>query len=152
MVVIRLARGGAKKHPSYKIVVADSRKPRDGRFIESIGYYRVEPKDKPPMFEINMERYGHWHSMGAQVSPAVKKIVHLKARTLLSTEKEVVMEGGSGSKLSGVGEKPAGSAFSPTPSSQTADSVEKSDQDSAFGEATDDAEKEVVPVSTEQPS
>jgi small subunit ribosomal protein S16 len=63
---IRLSRGGAKKRPFYRVVVADSRKPRDGRFIERIGSYNpMVPKDHPERFVINEERAKHWLGVGA---------------------------------------------------------------------------------------
>ncbi len=63
---IRLSRGGAKKRPYYRVVVADSRKPRDGRFIERIGSYNpMVPKDHPERFVINEERAKHWLGVGA---------------------------------------------------------------------------------------
>ena len=63
---IRLSRGGAKKRPFYRVVVADSRKPRDGRFIERIGSYTpMVPKDHPERFVINEDRAKHWLGVGA---------------------------------------------------------------------------------------
>jgi len=65
-VSIRLARGGAKKRPFYSIVIADSRSPRDGRFIEKIGTYNpMLPKDHETRITINEERAKHWLSVGA---------------------------------------------------------------------------------------
>lgn len=69
MVKIRLRRVGAKKQPSYRVVVADSRSPRDGRFIETIGFYN--PRTEPPTFEIKEERALYWLSQGAQPTEAV---------------------------------------------------------------------------------
>jgi len=66
---IRLSRGGAKKRPFYRVVVADSRSPRDGRFIERIGSLNpMVPKDHPERFTVNEERVKHWLSVGAQPS------------------------------------------------------------------------------------
>lgn len=66
---IRLSRGGAKKRPFYRVVVADSRSPRDGRFIERIGSLNpMVPKDHPERFSIDEERAKHWLSVGAQPS------------------------------------------------------------------------------------
>ncbi len=76
MVRIRLRRMGAKKKPFYRIVVADQRSPRDGRFIENIGTY--DPMTDPPTINIKGERAGHWLSVGAQPSDAVARIL-LKA-------------------------------------------------------------------------
>ena len=63
---IRLSRGGAKKRPFYRVVVADSRKPRDGRFIERVGSYNpMVPKDHSERFKIDEDRVKHWLSVGA---------------------------------------------------------------------------------------
>jgi small subunit ribosomal protein S16 len=73
MVRIRLRRVGAKKQPSYRVVVADSRSPRDGRFIENIGFYN--PRTEPPTVEIKEERALYWLSQGAQPSDAVARLL-----------------------------------------------------------------------------
>jgi small subunit ribosomal protein S16 len=68
MVVIRLARGGAKKRPFFNIVVADAPRPRDGRFIERLGFYDPKAPEGHEMFRLNRERLAHWQSVGAQPS------------------------------------------------------------------------------------
>jgi small subunit ribosomal protein S16 len=69
---IRLARGGAKKRPFYRVVVADSRSPRDGRFIEKIGTYNpMVAKDHPDRLHLDLERAKHWLSVGAKPSERV---------------------------------------------------------------------------------
>lgn len=73
MVRIRLRRTGAKKQASYRVVVADQRSPRDGRFIETLGYYN--PRTNPPTFEINRERTKYWLQQGAQPSEAVQQML-----------------------------------------------------------------------------
>lgn len=75
MVVIRLARGCAKKRPFYHVVVADSRRARDGRFIESLGFFNPVASGKAVKFEVNGERYAHWVSKGAQPSERVAALV-----------------------------------------------------------------------------
>jgi small subunit ribosomal protein S16 len=75
VVVIRLARGGAKNRPFYNIVVADSRMPRDGRFIERIGFYNPKAAGNEAKYRIQLDRVAHWVSQGAQPSDAVKKLV-----------------------------------------------------------------------------
>ena len=73
---IRLARGGAKKRPFYRIVVADSRSPRDGRFIEKIGTYNpMLAKDHPNRVRLNEERAKHWLSVGARASDRVTRFL-----------------------------------------------------------------------------
>ena len=71
-VKIRLRRMGAKKAPFYSIVVADSRYPRDGRFIEEIGYYN--PLQDPPVVKIDAEKAAKWIANGAQPTDTVKAI------------------------------------------------------------------------------
>lgn len=71
-VKIRLRRMGAKKAPFYRVVVADSRYPRDGRFIEEIGYY--DPTKDPSVVKIDKEKYQKWLSNGAQPTDTVKAI------------------------------------------------------------------------------
>jgi small subunit ribosomal protein S16 len=75
MVVIRMARGGAKNRPFYNIVVADSRMPRDGRFIERIGFYNPKAAGAEQPLRIALDRVAHWVSHGAQPSAAVKKLI-----------------------------------------------------------------------------
>ena len=75
MVVIRMARGGAKNRPFYNIVVADSRMPRDGRFIERIGFYNPKSAENEPRYRLALDRVAHWVSHGAQPSAAVKKLI-----------------------------------------------------------------------------
>ena len=73
---IRLARGGSKKRPYYKIVVADSRSPRDGRFIERIGSYNpLLAKDSPERVKLDADRAKHWLSVGAQPSDRVARFL-----------------------------------------------------------------------------
>jgi len=73
---IRLARGGAKKRPYYRIVIADSRTPRDGRFIERVGSYNpMVPKDHPDRVKLNEERIKHWLGHGAQPSERVARFL-----------------------------------------------------------------------------
>ena len=73
MVKIRLTRVGSKKQPSYRVVVADQRSPRDGRFIEIIGHYN--PRTVPETAVIQEERALHWLSVGAQPTPAVARML-----------------------------------------------------------------------------
>ena len=79
MVTIRLARAGAKRRPFYHVVVADSRAPRDGRFIERIGFYNPIATGAEVRVRIDPERVRHWRHNGAQASAAVVKL--LKAQT-----------------------------------------------------------------------
>jgi len=75
-VVIRMARAGTKKRPFYHIVIADSRSPRDGRFIERIGYYNpLLPKDKPERLKLDLDKAKAWLSKGAQPSDRVMRFL-----------------------------------------------------------------------------
>jgi small subunit ribosomal protein S16 len=75
MVRIRLMRVGKRKQPSYRVVVADSRSPRDGRIIESIGHYH--PREEPSVVEIDSERAVHWLQHGAQPSDTVRNLLRI---------------------------------------------------------------------------
>ena len=74
MVVVRLAKSGAKKNPYYFITVADSRKPRDGAFIERLGFFNPSAKGSEERMRFNVERLDHWISQGAQLSDKVKEL------------------------------------------------------------------------------
>jgi small subunit ribosomal protein S16 len=75
MVVIRLARGGAKKRPFYNIVVADSRNRRDGRFIERVGFYNPIADDSQEALRLSLDRVDHWKQKGAKLSDTVAGLV-----------------------------------------------------------------------------
>lgn len=75
MVVIRLARSGAKKRPFFSIVATDSRSARDGRFVERVGFYNPKATANETKFRIAADRLNHWTSVGAQVSPTVARLV-----------------------------------------------------------------------------
>jgi small subunit ribosomal protein S16 len=75
VVKIRLARVGSKKNPIYRVVVADSRAPRDGRNIETIGRYN--PQTHPSIVEVDLEKALGWIDNGAQPTPAVKKLIKI---------------------------------------------------------------------------
>lgn len=75
MVVIRLARGGAKKRPFYNVVVADSRRARDGRFIERLGFYDPKAPAGRESLRIDRQRLAHWQAQGATLSPTARRLV-----------------------------------------------------------------------------
>lgn len=75
MVKIRLMRAGSKKKPFYRIVAADSRSPRDGKFLEILGYY--DPRQKPYVLEVDTEKVQEWVSKGAQTSERVGKLISI---------------------------------------------------------------------------
>jgi small subunit ribosomal protein S16 len=91
-VKIRLARGGTKKRPYYRVVVADERAPRDGRFIEKVGTYNpLLPGDNAERVTLNLERIQHWLSKGAQPTDRVLRFLDaagvLKREPRLNPEK-----------------------------------------------------------------
>lgn len=75
-VSIRLQRRGSTHKPFYHIVAADSRAPRDGKYIERLGYY--DPNQEPSVIELKEERLQHWFQVGAQLSDTTKKLASLK--------------------------------------------------------------------------
>lgn len=75
MVVIRLSRGGAKKRPFYRVVVADQRMPRDGRFIEQVGTY--DPRVATAGVSLKLDRVEHWLGVGAKASDTVGRLIKL---------------------------------------------------------------------------
>lgn len=87
MVTIRLARFGAKKRPFYRVVAADSRAKRDGRFIEVVGTY--DPRTDPPTVKLKADRIKYWVSVGAQPSETVK--------TLMASHPDLAVLAGRGS-------------------------------------------------------
>ena len=75
-IKIRLARGGSKKRPFYRIVAADSRMPRDGRFVEKLGTYNpLLPKDSEERVKMNMERIQYWIGQGAQPTDRISRML-----------------------------------------------------------------------------
>ena len=74
MVVVRLAKSGAKKNPYFFITVADSRKPRDGAYIERLGFFNPSAKGSEERMRFNIERLDHWIAQGAQLSDKVNEL------------------------------------------------------------------------------
>lgn len=75
MVILRLTRGGANKRPFYHVVATDSRNRRDGRFIERVGFYNPVAAQGEEGLRIALDRVKHWQGVGAQMSPAVARLV-----------------------------------------------------------------------------
>ena len=110
MVKIRLARAGAKKRPFYHLVAADSRSPRDGRFIERLGFFNPIAVGGEVRLRVNTERVDHWVARGAQLSGRAAKLVD-EARTQLSLVPE---EAPDTEEAPATGEAPAGEEASAT--------------------------------------
>jgi len=89
MLTIRLARSGAKKRPFYHISVADSRMPRDGRFVERVGYYNPIASGQEVRLEVDIERIDYWISQGAQPSERVLNLLKQNTETPEQTEKRL---------------------------------------------------------------
>ncbi len=83
-VRVRLTRVGSKKNPIWRVVVADGRSPRDGRFIEAVGHYN--PQTQPSTIVLDHERLQHWIERGAQPSGTVKKLMRARERAASSSE------------------------------------------------------------------
>ncbi|GAB2690398.1 MAG: 30S ribosomal protein S16 [Aliiglaciecola sp.] len=75
MVTIRLQRGGAKKRPFYQVVVADSRRARNGKFIENIGFFNPTAQGRAERLRLDLERVEHWVGHGATLSERVARLV-----------------------------------------------------------------------------
>ncbi len=86
MVVIRLARGGAKNRPFHNIVVADHHNRRDGRFIERLGFYNPMVPEGPENLRLNLDRVNHWKSRGAKASDAVEKLIRRASAALTGAQ------------------------------------------------------------------
>jgi len=75
MVTIRLQRGGAKKRPFYQVVVADSRRARNGKFIENIGFFNPTARGQEETLRLDLDRVDHWVGLGASLSDRVSRLV-----------------------------------------------------------------------------
>ncbi|MAF14564.1 MULTISPECIES: 30S ribosomal protein S16 [Marinomonas] len=75
MVTIRLSRGGSKKRPFYHLNVADSRRARDGRFIERVGFFNPVARGQEERLRVDLDRVNHWVGQGAQLSDRVAQLV-----------------------------------------------------------------------------
>jgi small subunit ribosomal protein S16 len=86
MVAIRLRRHGAKKRPFYRVVVIDSRKPRESKAKETIGFY--DPLQDPPEINIDLERARYWISKGAKASNTVRSLLHKVSNSEKQSDKQ----------------------------------------------------------------
>ncbi len=80
MVTIRLSRGGSKKRPFYHLTVADSRNPRDGRFIERVGFFNPLARGQEERLRVSLDRVEYWQGKGAQVSDRVATLLKEAAK------------------------------------------------------------------------
>ena len=159
---IRLARGGSKKRPYYRIVVADIRSPRDGRFIERIGSYNpLLGKDNPDRVKLDAERAKHWVSVGAQPTDRVARFLDaagVKERSARNNpnkavpgEKAKERAEEKAAKLAEAEEAAAAAAAAPAPAEEAAPEAAESDATGSVkseetAEAVADAVAEEVPA------
>lgn len=101
-VKIRLARHGAKKHPFYRVVVADGRARRDGRFIEMVGRYN--PLTNPKVIDIDLEKVNAWIAKGAQPTNAVSHLINIVREGTPAPEKKRKLSKKQAAKLAGSAE------------------------------------------------
>ncbi|MDG2211339.1 MAG: 30S ribosomal protein S16 [Acidimicrobiales bacterium] len=126
-VKLRLMRMGKKKQPTYRVVAADSRKARNGRFIEVVGFY--DPRQDPSVIEIETERAVHWLQHGAQPSERVKKLL----------------------QISGAWESFSGEAFvPPEPKAKKKEEVVEEAAEEVVEEVVEEAAEEVVEEAAEE--
>ena len=92
MLTIRLARSGAKKRPFFHVSVADSRMPRDGRFVERVGYYNPIASGQEVRLELDLERIDYWIGQGAQPSDRVLNLLKQNKETPEQTEKRLAIK------------------------------------------------------------
>lgn len=92
MVVIRLARHGAKKNPFYHVTVAEQSAGRDGRFVERLGFYNPVAKGGEEQLRLNLERADYWVSVGAQTSEKVRKLIATARRNAAGAEAPAAAE------------------------------------------------------------
>ena len=98
MVVVRLARGGSKRSPFYHIVIADRRMPRDGRFIERVGYYDPMAKGHNIQLQVERDRIVYWLGQGAAVSLRVKHLIKKFEKLLEEATKVALVKVSSSEK------------------------------------------------------
>ena len=157
-VSIRLARGGAKKRPYYRIVVANSRSPRDGAFIEKVGTYNpLLAKDSPERVKLDAERISHWLSVGAQPSDRVLRFLDaagIKERPARNNpnkgkpgEKAVERAEERQAKIDAANEAAAEAAAAPAPAEEEV--VEEAPVEAAAEEAAPEAAAEEAPAEEE---
>jgi small subunit ribosomal protein S16 len=143
-VRIRLTRKGKKKQPTYRVIVADGRSPRDGRYIEQIGRY--DPRQEPSIVEIDNDRAEYWLSVGAQPSDAVRKLLEisgvLEARPVkVKNAKVHVVDEAAQAEDAAVTEAAEAVTTADETVDELADEAAEEPADEVVAEATDAAEE-----------
>ena len=139
-VRVRLTRVGSKKNPIWRVVVADQRSPRDGRFIETIGHYN--PQTEPSTIVIDRERLDHWVARGAQPSGTVKQLVKAQSKAPPAAVAEAPAEDSSAATEDSVSE--AAAAQEPSAEAPAADAPS---EEAAAGAADAESQPEDEPAS-----
>lgn len=131
---IRLARGGSKKRPHYSIVAADSRMPRDGRFIEKLGTYNpLLPKDSEDRVKMNMERIEYWLGQGAQPTDRIARMLETAGK-LEKKERNNPQKAEPGAKAKERAEEKAAKAAAPAEEAPAEEVVEETAAEEAPAE------------------
>ena len=143
MVVVRLAKSGAKKNPYYFITVADSRKPRDGGYIERLGFFNPSAKGSEERLRFNLERFDHWVTQGAQASDKVSELVKdarlspedlqakLEAKKAKRTEKKEILAAQKVAELAAQAEADAKEEAEAAPEAEVAEEAAPAEEESA---------------------
>ena len=146
MLTIRLARSGAKKRPFYHISVADSRMPRDGRFVERVGYYNPIASGQEVRLEVNVERIDYWISQGAQPSERVLNLLKQNTETPEQTEKRLAAK--EAKRIKKLASKIAAKEAEAAPAEEAAEEAKEAAEEAPAEEAepiieeTEDKEKD----------
>ena len=154
-LAIRLSRGGAKKRPYYRIVVTDSRSPRDGRFIEKLGTYNpLLAKDSPERVKMDADRIQHWLSVGAQPSDRVLRFLDaagIKERTGRNNPKKGEPGETAKERAEARAAKEAEAAEAAAAPAEEAEAVVAEEVEAATAEPTPEAEAVAEEVSEQTP-
>ena len=155
MVVVRLAKSGAKKNPYYFITVADSRKPRDGGYIERLGFFNPSAKGSEERLRFNLERFDHWVTQGAQASDKVSELVKdarlspedlqakLEAKKAKRTEKKEILAAQKVAELAAQAEADAKEEAEAAPEAEVAEEAAPAEEEAApEAEAAEEAAPE----------
>ena len=145
MLTIRLARAGVKKRPFFHIRVADSRKPRDGRFIEKVGYFNPIASGQEVRLEIDQERVDFWISQGAQLSDRVTTLLKRNAETPEQTEQRHALK--EAKRLKKLSDKAALKVVEEAPAEEAAPAAEAPAEEAAEAPA-----EEAAPAAAEAPA
>ena len=154
MVVVRLAKSGAKKNPYYFITVADSRKPRDGGYIERLGFFNPSAKGSEERLRFNLDRFDHWVSQGAQASDKVSDLAKdarlspedlqakLDAKKAKRTQKKEVLAAQKVAELAAQAEVEAKEEAEAAPEAEAAEATEEAAPEAEVVEKEEESEEE----------